>query len=432
MYMEKYLMKWKVCFCMVFVSITVMWIFLKQHLNTNPHLYLSASLTLNEQSITPVKNSEHLMVSAFKDHRVNGATRIISIFNRDHGQKLFCIFYCFDHYYNVTKAEVDMHNDHFGFPFVTTDVLCYNEPKCKATHVTLSVLPDKQDTYHQELFLPIKNQERQEKAFQYNFTVCISNLFGTYNNVLQFVQTIEVYKLLGIQRVVIYNTSCGPDLEKVLHYYRKEGTLEIVPWPINQFINPSKGWNFQEHGGDIHYYGQLTTLNECIYRNMYRSRYVLLNDIDEIIMPYQHANLDLLLEELQREHQNVGVFLIENHIFPKTLFDQSGRFNRTEWKKVPGVNILEHIYREPDRKNIFNPTKMIVSPRQVVQTSVHSVLKNYGETFRVPPDVCRIVHVRVPLQASLAKEQLFVDKKLWEYEKTLLPNVDNVLKNLGY
>ncbi|KAJ8413771.1 hypothetical protein AAFF_G00063690 [Aldrovandia affinis] len=311
------------------------------------------------------------------------------------------------------------------------DVLCKNEPKCKATHVTLSLLPDTQDIYNQELFLPIKNQEQQEKTFQYNFTVCISNLFGTYNNVLQFVQTIEVYKLLGIQRVVIYNTSCGPDLEKVLHYYRKEGTLEIVPWPINQFLNPSKGWNFKEHGGDIHYYGQLTTLNECIYRNMYRSRYVLLNDIDEIVMPYQHANLDLLLEQLQREHPNVGVFTIENHIFPKTLFDHSGRFNRTEWKKVPGINILEHIYREPDRKNIFNPTKMIVSPRQVVQTSVHSVLKKYGETFLVPPDVCRIVHVRVPLQGSLTKEQLFVDKKLWEYENTLLPNVDNVLKKSG-
>ncbi|KAL4660772.1 glycosyltransferase family 92 protein F13G3.3-like [Arapaima gigas] len=63
----------------------------------------------------------------------------------------------------------------------------------------------------------------------------------------KFVQTIEIYKILGVQKVYIYNTSCGPDLEKVLQYYKEEGILEVEPWPIDHFLNPSKGWNFQEH-----------------------------------------------------------------------------------------------------------------------------------------------------------------------------------------
>uniref|UniRef100_A0A0E9X7Z0 Glycosyltransferase family 92 protein n=1 Tax=Anguilla anguilla TaxID=7936 RepID=A0A0E9X7Z0_ANGAN len=414
---------------------TVVWMNHKQYFSSSPYVreeiikdYHEIPKYSKQKSITPIKNSKHLMVSAFKDHRINGRTRIISILNRDQLQPLFCIFQCGKNN-DVTPAEIDMHSDHFGFRYVTTDVLCKNVPNCNATHVTLSLKPDM--LYNLTDFLPIQNQIQEEEAFPYEFTICISNLFGSYNNVLQFVQTMEVYKLLGIQRVVIYNTSCGPELEKVLHYYSEEGILEIVEWPIDQFLIPSRGWNFKEHGGDIHYYGQLTTLNECIYRNMYRSKYVLLNDIDEIIMPYQHANLHLLLEDLQHKHPYVGIFIIENHIFPKTQFDNSGRFNRTEWKKVPGINILEHVYREPDRKNVFNPTKILANPRQVVQTSVHSVLKNYGQTFRVPPDVCRIVHVRVPLQGSLAKEQLFVDKKLWEFEKPLLPNVDNVLNKSG-
>ncbi|XP_064210445.1 glycosyltransferase family 92 protein F13G3.3-like [Anguilla rostrata] len=421
---KRYSLKWKLCISMIFVLMTSMWI--------NPKLLMSMLTPVSEykkQDITPVKNSKHLMVSAFKDHRINGSTRIISILNRGQLQPLFCIFCCGKNNYS-TPATIDMHSDHFGFRYVTTDVLCRNKPKSNAMYVTLSLKPDV--LYNLTDFLPIQNQIQEEEAFPYEFTICISSLFGSYNNVLQFVQTMEVYKLLGIQRVVIYNTSCGPDLEKVLHYYSEEGILEIVQWPIDQFLIPSRGWNFKEHGGDIHYYGQLTTLNECIYRNMYKSRYVLLNDIDEIIMPYQHANLHLLLEDLQQEHPNVGVFIIENHIFPKTQFDNSGQFNRTEWKKVPGINILEHVYREPDRKNVFNPTKILANPRQVVQTSVHSVLKNYGQTFRVPPDVCRIVHVRVPLQSNLTKEQLFVDKKLWEFEKPLLPNVDNVFKKTGF
>ncbi|XP_066502673.1 uncharacterized protein [Hoplias malabaricus] len=243
--------------------------------------------------------------------------------------------------------------------------------------------------------------------------------------------TMEMYKLLGVEHVVIYNTSCGSDLEKLLQQYVKEGFLEVVQWPINQFLNPSSGWNYQVHKGDLHYYGQLVNLNECVYRHMYQSRYVLLNDIDEIIMPYTHNNLTLMMKSFEEKQGSVGVFLIENHIFPKTKFEDSGKFRRPEWKNIPGINIMEHIYREPDRKNVFNPTKMIVNPRSVVQTSVHSTLKNIGDVYRVPFDICHIVHVRVPLQGHLPKEKLYVDKRVWDFEQELIPNVNNTLCNSG-
>ncbi|KAL4601532.1 hypothetical protein GN956_G25831 [Arapaima gigas] len=310
------------------------------------------------------------------------------------------------------------------------DLLCRMKPTCDATHIAISTSQCISDI-HSMTFLPIQNRKKVEHDFPYNFTVCISNLFGDYNNVLQFVQTIEIYKILGVQKVYIYNTSCGPDLEKVLQYYKEEGTLEVEPWPIDKYLNSSKGWKFPEHKVDLKNYGQLTTLNDCIYRNMYRSRYVLLNDIDEIIVPYQHATLGLLMEDLQRKNPSVSVFLIENHIFPNTVYEGDGRFNLPQWEKVPGVNILQHIYREPDRNYVFSPTKMIVNPREVIQTSVYSVLKNYGGTLNVPPDVCRIINIREPLQGNLTKEQLIADTKLWDYEKELLPNVDRALKNSG-
>ncbi|XP_066569254.1 uncharacterized protein LOC136758619 [Amia ocellicauda] len=383
-----------------------------------------------EETIAPVKGSRHFMVAAYEDHRERRVTRIIGINNREDHQPLNCVFCCADNKLVYKEAEIDMHSDHFGFPFVTTDTLCKEEPSCNATQVTILGHGDVMEIKDVR-FLPIRNQEKREDAFPYEFTVCISNLFGNYNNVLQFIQTIEVYKILGIERVLIYNTSCSPLLEKVLQYYKEEGTLEVVPWPITSFLNPSSGWNFQEHKGDLHYYGQLTTLNDCIYRNMYRTKYLLLNDIDEIIVPYQHNNLHKLMEQLAMQNPGTSVFLIENHIFPKNYFDDSKRFVLPLWKRVPGINIMEHIYREPDRKNVYNPTKMIINPRQVVQTSVHSVLKSMGRTFKVPPDVSRIVHVRVPLQGHLTKEQLHVDAKLWEYEAELIPNINKVIEKLG-
>ncbi|XP_051950033.1 beta-1,4-galactosyltransferase galt-1-like [Xyrauchen texanus] len=416
-----------ILYIVTIIVISTIWAYMGRH-----HYYKITAAFNNSQkfaeascSITPIKDSKHFMVSAFIDHRLDRTIRVISIINRDNIQPLYCVYCNIENNCKIVSTDVQIHSDDFGFPFHVSDVICEDKHLQNATHVLIST--DKDSANLKKDYLPIKNRVISE-TFKFNFTVCISNLFGDYNNVLQFAQTIEMYKLLGIQRVVIYNTSCGPDLEKLLQHYEREGILEIVSWPIDKFLNPSSGWNFKEHKGDLHYYGQLTTLNECIYRHMYQSKYVLLNDIDEIIMPYKHADLPSLMEDLQSAHPDVGVFLIENHIFPKTQFEDSGKYKRPEWKDVPGINIMEHIYREPDRKNVYNPTKMIVDPRKVEQTSVHVPLKSIGGNYHVPFHVCRIVHVRVPLQGHLTKKELTVDTRVWDFEQELVPNIDQTLK----
>ncbi|KAK2810257.1 hypothetical protein Q5P01_000422 [Channa striata] len=391
---------------------------------------------VSEQTITPLNNTKHFLVSAYMDERVNGfSLRIIGIFRRDSIQPLDCVFCCSEHNANMSlaPATVSPHSDHFGFPYCTTDVMCQIPQNCNATHVTLVTRSDEVKGFNQ-IWLPIRNKKtnrKEENKPQFDFTVCVSSLFGDYNNMLQFAQTLEVYRLLGVNRVVIYNTSCGPDLERLLQSYSQEGFVELVPWPIDRYLNPSPGWLFSQHGGDVHYFGQLTTLNECIYRSMDRSRYVLLNDIDEIIMPYQHRDLKGLMDMLQQKHPNTGVFLIENHVFPKKHFEPSRKFNLPQWKGVPGVNILEHIYREDPDRNIYHFHKMIVQPKMVEQTSVHEGLKYFGESYKVPLDVCRIIHVRTALRESLSLEQLNVDKRLWDFQEKLISKTDEALKRAG-
>ncbi|KAF1374676.1 hypothetical protein PFLUV_G00231570 [Perca fluviatilis] len=390
-------------------------------------------LRISEQTITPLNNTKHFLVSAYMDQREKGLDiRIIGIFKRDSIQPLYCLFCCAGQLSNKTSpATILQHSDNFGFPFVTTDVMCQIPENCMATHVSVLTQPDSGMVFNQTL-LPIRNQktsEKEEKKLQFDFTVCISNLFGDYNNVLQFAQTLEMYRLLGVDRVVIYNTSCGPDLDRLLQSYSQEGFVEMVPWPIDHHLKPSRGWLFSESGGDVHYFGQLTTLNECIYRSMDRSRYVLLNDIDEIIMPYQHNNLMSLMDMLQQQHPNTGVFLIENHIYPKKPFGGNEKGLLHQWKGVPGFDILEHIYREEPNRNIYHPHKLIVQPRMVQQTSIHEVLMKYGEYFKVPPDVCRIIHS--PISMPRPPEQLHLDTRLWDFTDKLLPSVTTVLRRAG-
>ncbi|KAF6718667.1 hypothetical protein FQA47_012455 [Oryzias melastigma] len=146
---------------------------------------------------------------------------------------------------------------------------------------------------------------------------------------------------------------------------------------------------------------------------------------DPSVQPLEKIHVDT-----QLWHFSVAEFLIENHIFPKKYFEPSGRFHLPQWSNVPGINILDHIYRE-DPNSSYHPYKMIVQPRLVEQSSVHQLLRNLGEQFYIPKEICRIIHVRVALLKSLQLEELNEDKRLWDFQEKLIPNVDKVLRRAG-
>lgn len=379
----RFLLIYALLFLVIFGAITQIRLYDVSDAASTKSKNICLSLRVSDQTFTPVNSTKHLLVAAYMERRMTeAAVRIISVYKRNSYEDLFCVFCCEHTMSSALPATVLTHSDHFGFPFATTDILCQIPSLCSPSHVTLLTHAGANVDLGQP-FLPISNlgssqkeekkkEEEEEKekeveeGYQLNFTVCISNLFGNYNNVLQYTQTLEMYRLLGVGRVVVYNTSCGPDLDRLLKSYIQEGFVDVISWPIDHYITPSYSWT-PDTGGEIHYFGQLTTLNDCVYRYMYRSRYVLLNDIDEIIVPYQHTSLTSAVGMLQAQNPKAGVFFIQSHVFPKTLFDPSGRFHLPNWQGVPGVNIMEHIYREEPDWTKYHPYKMIVRPRQVAR-----------------------------------------------------------------
>ncbi|KAK1787400.1 hypothetical protein P4O66_002729 [Electrophorus voltai] len=224
--------------------------------------------------------------------------------------------------------------------------------------------------------------------------------------------------------MVVYNNSCGPEMEKVLQYYQKEHSLDIISWPIDEYIESDTEWSFK---GQVHNYGQLTIMNDCIYRNMDLSRYVLLADMEQIIVPYKHATLPLLLKELQNQNSDVTEFLFETHIHPISVSDDEGRFDLPEWKSVPGVNILKHVYKIPVGPDDFKSTKMIVNPRAIKQSAVFYTLHKYGEVLDVPNDMARVLQFSDVELGGLVKENLMIDYKVWDFGNQLVPKINDIL-----
>eukprot|EP00079_Xenopus_tropicalis_P032075 XP_017945846.1 PREDICTED: uncharacterized protein LOC100495094 [Xenopus tropicalis] len=381
---------------------------------------------VSHDTITPLKGQRTFIISAYKDNREGNIIRILGIVHHQKVKELYCYFCCNSNT-NVypTRAGIDIHQDRFGFPYGLADIICTEPPDCRAEFVSVHWSPS--EVVHNLTSFRIRN--RDPGQFTANFTVCFSTMFGNYSNVLQFIQTIEMYKILGAQKVTVYLNNCSRQMEEVLQYYTEEGTVEVIPWHIQRYLKPSKRWRYPSDGTEIGYYGQISALNDCIYRNMYSSKFVVLNDQDEIILPFKHRTWDTMMESLQRENPKVGIFLFENHIFPQTVVSNGTFTDISSWNRVPGSNLLQYIHREPDRPNYFNARKMILDPRAVIQTSVHSTLKQYKNSKYVPLQTALVYHCRGPLQRNLNRSCLIKDDNIWRYNESLIRNVNGMLNH---
>ncbi|KAG8554981.1 hypothetical protein GDO81_003957 [Engystomops pustulosus] len=383
-----------------------------------------------KDTIIKVKNSRTFLVSAYLDLRGSRIVRILGITYRDEPDLLLCDF-CPPDTNRSNFAELEVHTDHFNFPYGTTDILCYIQYDKDPEYVSLYRLDDPAP-----VFLKIQNADEQtnlvEPEFQYNIIICISAMFGTYNNVLQFIQSMEMYRMLGADKVIIYHTDSSPDMEKILSYYKDLHFLELISWPITSFINVSKGWHYPDHPGDLHYFGQTAALNDCIYRYMYKSKYIALNDLDELIVPTIHKDWPEMLDYFLHTDPTLNVFIFENHVFPTTPQDKTNDVTPEEWVSIPGVNILHHLYREPNLPDEINPTKMILNPRSIIKVSVHVPLEFTGNQYQVPSDFAKLCHYREPKQKYLDKGLLIEDNILSKYEPNLIKRVNRVLIKVKY
>ncbi|KAM3615953.1 uncharacterized protein V6R79_010167 [Siganus canaliculatus] len=394
-----------------------------------------------------INGTKTLPLSAYQEHRTEQSeVRVIAVVLRSEVVAYRCSLCCQNHLH-VSEGVAYTHEDHFGFEYGTADIMCSIPPGCESpSHVAVtSATADYKDELVRN-FLTVKNQEARRDSFRYNFTVCFSTMFE-FTNVLQLVESLEMLQLLGVNRVAIYMSSGSPKTWRVLDYYTKKGLVEVIPWSLSRFMKVSRSWLPDLSPGDIHYFGQIPALNDCVYRYMYQSRYVALHDMDELILP---QTVDSWLEMLPLLEQYYGAdqgYMFENNVFPNTVsvppaaaaagVTAKRRRRRRRrccpgWQGVPGVNILAHLYQQPvHEQNQYQNFKVIVNPRVVFSPTVHGLLRSkYGCSW-VDRNIARMYHTRAPTRAELTPEQLVFDDRLLSYSTALTLTVNTVLTESG-
>uniref|UniRef100_A0A8C4ETC2 Glycosyltransferase family 92 protein n=1 Tax=Dicentrarchus labrax TaxID=13489 RepID=A0A8C4ETC2_DICLA len=347
---------------------------------------LHSALTLTLPRFICHKHNLFLTSSSFH-------VRVIAVVLRSETVAYRCLLCCHDQLY-ISEGVSNIHTDHFGFAYGTSTV-----QKCDCQNVSVVLFCGHLDKHDKE-FLEVNNQKAINDSFPYNFTVCLSTMFD-FTNVLQLVQGLEMLQLLGVNRVVIYKTSNSPEIKHVLDYYTQKGLVEVIPWSMSRFLNVSRGW-LPEHGpGDLHYFGQIPALNDFIYRYMYQSRYVALQDIDELILPQSKYGAD-------------KCYMFENNVFPNTITLPPPTSETLPpqsrccpgWQNVSGVNILAHLYQEPIIKEThYSNFKIIVNPRAVFIPTVHGLLHSLNG--------CSWVDRNIPIEQTLTHSHSHRSHSIW-------------------
>ncbi|XP_061074415.1 uncharacterized protein LOC133108730 [Conger conger] len=393
-----------------------------------PTIRPECTFPVQSNPLVSVTGTRSYVVTPYVEHRGDGTKiRAVSIVYRPEPDKYQCLLCCGGRNFSVSATR-SVHSDHFGFDYSTGDIFCPMVSDCREPeYVAIS----SKDQHRDSVFIPVRNQKLKSSGFDFNFTVCISTMFGNYSNLLQVVQSMEMYRLLGVGRVTVYKNSCSPEVQRALDYYEARGFLEVVPWPVTSLINVSPGWRKSASPGDLHYYGQIPALNDCLYRNMYRTKYVALHDIDELILPLKVEDWNQLLERLERKYSSDKGFEFENHVFPISVSDEGDRYRPREWENVKGVNVLEHVHREPNIPGRFNNFKVITNPRLVFEATVHGFLHSLHGSVRVSPDEAHLYHIRKGARPDLRPSELIKDDRIRHYSSRLLPAVSDVLKRIS-
>ena len=205
----------------------------------------------------------------------------------------------------------------------------------------------------------VDDDDHDNKDAVVDFTVCVPPMFDKGISAQQFVEFVEVNRMFGAGRFVFYIESIDDDLEYCITRYADNGLVELVPWHFDNAL-------------DLKYHGQIIAINDCLYRTMYRTRYVVGHDADEFIVP---TSTDTWPEMLARIHSadnstanRTASYSFRNLFFPLQTADDDAfpqrRDLRTLAKTTTDVQVFPHEVR----------SKTMARPERILLWHVHLIL----------------------------------------------------------
>jgi len=171
--------------------------------------------------------------------------------------------------------------------------------------------------------------------------------------------------ILGADHVVIYEWNTSPTTHAVVQHYAarcrdlRRCRVDVLDWRIPDTV-----------ASGIWYNGQSLAIQDCLYRQMASSRYVVFSDIDEFLVPHgrQLTNWTQLARSLDRPLR-VGFQFLSAFFDP--VADASVKGDERPTK--PDLITMRSTQRSLHFSDIR--TKCMVRPYEIFEAGIHHVSK---------------------------------------------------------
>jgi hypothetical protein len=249
---------------------------------------------------------------------------------------------------------------------------------------------------------------------QAEFTVCLHKaLYNNYGWPELLVEWIEINRIFGAQKFLLYYYNHSESLMPYIQHYIKLGIVEYHYWPLHRVDKKISI-----------YKAQVSVINDCIYRSQYKTKYLALMDPDELLVPEQHDNWHDLMQAAPCNKEPAVLF--RNHIY---VLSERKDPMYVQNKSLSEIRLqsLAFTMRQNFSWPCFIRSKLMVRPERVVDCDTH--VTHMWEDCCLPPKLGTMHHYRewsVSVNHTVHKELgIFGINRNMHY----LPEEDNMVRD---
>ncbi|XP_066959543.1 uncharacterized protein [Macrobrachium rosenbergii] len=278
-----------------------------------------------------------------------------------------------------------------------------------------------------------------------DFAVCVKGLdFPGTDLSVRITEWLELLFLLGVSKVFMYDIEVHPNVAKVLNYYEKQGLIEVTKLTLPGELPNIAGlthWFLKSRV--VHKrQNELIPYNDCLYRNMYKYKYLALLDTDEVILPKQVLSWNDLMDTLViKAKQNSDVTPSSYHARNVYFWDTTNHTHDWFPDIPPYMHMLQHVYRAYNYTKPGAFIKCFHDTERVITLHNHFPFACFGgcNSFPIDTEDAQLQHYRADCVSDLKKScfreyknHTVLDTTIWRYQKGLVRNVENTLRNLNF
>ncbi|XP_019856626.1 PREDICTED: uncharacterized protein LOC105314060 [Amphimedon queenslandica] len=269
---------------------------------------------------------------------------------------------------------------------------------------------------------PLKIHPHNPNKDKRDFGICIQTPVYGKVQVEDLVYFIEMNKLLGAEWIMMYSMIDGLENNDELQPYIRDNLLTVVPWPkIFKKLSPT------------HYFGEILSVHDCLYRSLSWIKHLVLIDIDELIIPRHGRTWSEMIGSIPKAYD---AYLVINtyytsakdkdteldKVIDKEVIDKETELvpTKSSCHVVPYFNKL---YRYSCMFRPYRRSKVLIRVDAIKNLDIHAIPSaNKAKVYIVPTNITSLLHYRGDPTPDCKNKSLIYDSIALKYKRDFILN----------